>query len=684
MKRGFLTKDLSPMPGLTDSSCEDDSDSTCSEDLEDGVNPANKKYAPKKKSSRQPGQVQVDKEVTTLPYSSGKTIDKSSPGQLWDVLKKREDDDVHSSSEDSFNSTCSEDLDDGANSANKRYSPKKKSSHHGQVQVDQEVSTLPYSSGKTIDKRRDDGGRGKNSVIGNKIEQVRDGNDDIKTKKEAIGSHVPSFESASVIRDSGVQTDLSSLDLDKLVDPIIHEHTNAALDEYVKNFNEMKVMSKETDVKVKILSGDKKKLEVEICSLKGTIQEMDETNKLAVKKYESERQKSAAIKVELNNTKLKLENEKKINLQLQRQLQSSREQKALIKTLKLKCLKIDFEGTKAFLMGKKMETEKLMTYLVNNNQANLSTIQPSVDRLSEYSALLYQGMDDLQVKYEEKILKVETSPVSAVNVDMNFNISSFEKPQLTSVVNSLRLLNLHTRPQVVYEATRLPVVNEAFRLPVVNVATRLPDVHEATRLPVLGRPSSLSHGQRILTNNLTSISAAIARPMAAATLIPDPACLPASTTTATSRTQAVPSPADGRPKSYIKLVTELKGHFPELNTTDALRYIHMLRRENNDKLSGLMRQTIYERVGQFMRADRNMRMVDIENDMDNNCSICLEDMTERDSRMLNPCSHEFHNKCINDWLAKPGGAGNTCPMCRHFIVQEDKFPDLGHGSKRKL
>jgi len=645
MKRGFLTKDLSPMPGLTDSSCEDDSDSTCSEDLEDGVNPANKKYAPKKKSSRQPGQVQVDKEVTTLPYSSGKTIDKSSPGQLWDVLKKREDDDVHSSSEDSFNSTCSEDLDDGANSANKRYSPKKKSSHHGQVQVDQEVTILSYSSGKTINERR---------------------------------------EFASIVRNFGVQTDLSSLYLDKLVDPIIHEKTNAALDEYVKNFNEMKVMSKETDVKVKILSGDKKKLEVEICSLKGTIQEMDETNKLAVKKYESERQKSAAIKVELNNTKLKLENEKKINLQLQRQLQSSREQKALIKTLKLKCLKIDFEGTKAFLMGKKMETEKLMTYLVNNNQANLSTIQPSVDRLSEYSALLYQGMDDLQVKYEEKILKVETSPVSAVNVDMNFNISSFEKPQLTSVVNSLRLLNLHTRPQVVYEATRLPVVNEAFRLPVVNVATRLPDVHEATRLPVLGRPSSLSHGQRILTNNLTSISAAIARPMAAATLIPDPACLPASTTTATSRTQAVPSPADGRPKSYIKLVTELKGHFPELNTTDALRYIHMLRRENNDKLSGLMRQTIYERVGQFMRADRNMRMVDIENDMDNNCSICLEDMTERDSRMLNPCSHEFHNKCINDWLAKPGGAGNTCPMCRHFIVQEDKFPDLGHGSKRKL
>merc|ERR1719186_1591942 len=372
---------------------------------------------------------------------------------------------------------------------------------------------------------------------------------------------------------------------------------------------------------------------------------MDETCKLTVKTYESERQKSAAIKVELNNTKLKLENEKKLNSQLQRQLQSSREHKALIKTLKLKCLKIDFDGIKAFLMAKKMENEKLMSYLVNNNQASLSTIQPSLDKLSEYSTLLYQGMDNLQVKYEEKILKVETSPISVANVDLNFNTCSFEKTQLTSVVNSLRLLSLNTRSQ------------------------------EATRLP------SFPHGLSSLTNNLTSSSAAIARPMTAATPRPNPAYLPASTTT---RTQAFPTPADGKAKSYIKLVTELKGHFLELSTTDALRYIHMLRRENNDKLSGLMKQTIYERVGQFMRADRNMRMVDMDNDMDNNCSICLEDMAERDSRMLNPCSHKFHNKCIDDWLAKPGGTGNTCPMCRHFIVQEDKFPNLGHVSRRKF
>merc|ERR1712202_25355 len=83
------------------------------------------------------------------------------------------------------------------------------------------------------------------------------------------------------------------------------------------------------------------------------------------------------------------------------------------------------------------------------------------------------------------------------------------------------------------------------------------------------------------------------------------------------------------------------GHFSELSTTDAERYIDMLRSENNGKLTGLVIQTIYDRVGQFMSADRNKRM------RENECSICLENMAERDSRTLKPCSHKFHKQCIN-------------------------------------
>ena len=36
-----------------------------------------------------------------------------------------------------------------------------------------------------------------------------------------------------------------------------------------------------------------------------------------------------------------------------------------------------------------------------------------------------------------------------------------------------------------------------------------------------------------------------------------------------------------------------------------------------------------------------------------------------------------------DWLATPGGAGNTCPLCREYIVAEDQFPGLGQGLRRR-
>ena len=140
-----------------------------------------------------------------------------------------------------------------------------------------------------------------------------------------------------------------------------------------------------------------------------------------------------------------------------------------------------------------------------------------------------------------------------------------------------------------------------------------------------------------------------------------------------------------RNKSYQRLLAQLQSRYPDLSTHDAEGYIQLLRENNNGKLSGMSIQTIHDRVGNYIRADRDRRRT--ENDSDNNCSICLEDMFERDSRRLNPCEHRFHNHCIDvslfkiyyfiseffalfqNWLSTPGGAGNTCPMCRHFIIQ---------------
>lgn len=47
------------------------------------------------------------------------------------------------------------------------------------------------------------------------------------------------------------------------------------------------------------------------------------------------------------------------------------------------------------------------------------------------------------------------------------------------------------------------------------------------------------------------------------------------------------------------------------------------------------------------------------------CPICTEDILLRDLAKLDPCNHEFHQECINQWLEDH----STCPNCRQEVVQ---------------
>tara|TARA_A100001015_G_C15031922_1_gene733808 strand:- start:852 stop:1730 length:879 start_codon:yes stop_codon:yes gene_type:complete len=44
------------------------------------------------------------------------------------------------------------------------------------------------------------------------------------------------------------------------------------------------------------------------------------------------------------------------------------------------------------------------------------------------------------------------------------------------------------------------------------------------------------------------------------------------------------------------------------------------------------------------------------------CAICLDEYIEDDELRLLPCNHEFHAKCIDEWLLKNNV---KCPKCRH-------------------
>ena len=49
---------------------------------------------------------------------------------------------------------------------------------------------------------------------------------------------------------------------------------------------------------------------------------------------------------------------------------------------------------------------------------------------------------------------------------------------------------------------------------------------------------------------------------------------------------------------------------------------------------------------------------------DNNCSICLEPLTENVAIAL-PCGHRFHKDCIVNWLSRSEG---KCPNCKQRIT----------------
>ncbi|KAG5569668.1 hypothetical protein H5410_059434 [Solanum commersonii] len=50
--------------------------------------------------------------------------------------------------------------------------------------------------------------------------------------------------------------------------------------------------------------------------------------------------------------------------------------------------------------------------------------------------------------------------------------------------------------------------------------------------------------------------------------------------------------------------------------------------------------------------------------LDDHCVICFEEPGKEGEVMCTPCSHVFHEDCIAKWLEH----GNSCPICRHDIL----------------
>jgi hypothetical protein len=62
-------------------------------------------------------------------------------------------------------------------------------------------------------------------------------------------------------------------------------------------------------------------------------------------------------------------------------------------------------------------------------------------------------------------------------------------------------------------------------------------------------------------------------------------------------------------------------------------------------------------------------MAEIINKIDNECSICLEQLTLYPTNKLN-CNHIFHTQCIDMWWFH---TSNSCPICRKQNMIEMKI-----------
>lgn len=49
------------------------------------------------------------------------------------------------------------------------------------------------------------------------------------------------------------------------------------------------------------------------------------------------------------------------------------------------------------------------------------------------------------------------------------------------------------------------------------------------------------------------------------------------------------------------------------------------------------------------------------NNNENTCSICLDNMNDNDFYEMKDCKHKFHYKCIIEWIFE----SRTCPLCRY-------------------
>jgi hypothetical protein len=101
-----------------------------------------------------------------------------------------------------------------------------------------------------------------------------------------------------------------------------------------------------------------------------------------------------------------------------------------------------------------------------------------------------------------------------------------------------------------------------------------------------------------------------------------------------------------------------------------MRLISQLNIRYNEEESTLTRLNLNEEDEKTTLNEEEfneLEIMELEEDIDNDCSICIDNLRKGNEVIKLKCNHIFHKECIKSYLLN---YDNKCPLCRNNVLNE--------------
>ena len=73
---------------------------------------------------------------------------------------------------------------------------------------------------------------------------------------------------------------------------------------------------------------------------------------------------------------------------------------------------------------------------------------------------------------------------------------------------------------------------------------------------------------------------------------------------------------------------------------------------------------------QALTSTFDQRFAELEEKLEEKCSICMSEMEEGEVVSTLKCSHKYHKECVEEYLSQHS---NKCPICRANVSDEPDY-----------